>query len=682
MSQSLTAVPLTAPLIAPPIPPTVSPAVIVPEPAALRELSDAAITELPNYKLLRTKFYSQVGDAVFKAAHSALTDTVNGESRMHTVPAPVGAGKTSFAVALIAAMTRYANTHPTAPYGSVFVVDQIRKADEVYTQLSALLPGNVAIWTTEHDPASTQWGKLGEPPTETYTREALCGYPVAVVTHKFYLGTNGHNACTIVRNGLKGNRALTVVDERPDEAPTLEITLSQAQAVREQLVELHPDIKGHLDILFQFMEERQYDQPNKLIRPGKELPWERVSTHFRWFKSNDAEQIAKDAAQNIPGIAAFFDFARALANGRACVATHGRASPSYFGYETQRIIDRSAGCVLLDATADIDGVKSIAPWRVETETPHATYERLDIVHVPQHTKKNLSKYLKTAANQRAYVEWVVETIMQNMEPGQKGLVICKKVLLDHQRLPNWPDGDQRFDAPKTYTEDYGWDLEGRKLCVTHWGTGIGSNTWNGAEVVFLFDEFFRPRRVDIATTQGLSNHRADEGDLGSMTTLNSKAKGVDHIAEGHRLRWTKQLALRGNARHYDENGVCGKQRLVIGSDLKGFMLNAPKLFPGATIRVVDDMSTAALEPRIIEVLNKTHGPTLTTKELSKRIGKPWRTVSSNIVSPEFKGRIRELGWDYKGRGRGGARFERLTSKASEAEQSCASLNQEIPLAVM
>jgi hypothetical protein len=84
---------LTAPLIAPPIPPTVSPAVIVPERAALRELYDAAITELPNYKLLRTKFYSQVGNAVFKAAHSALTDTVNGESRMHTVPAPVGAGR-------------------------------------------------------------------------------------------------------------------------------------------------------------------------------------------------------------------------------------------------------------------------------------------------------------------------------------------------------------------------------------------------------------------------------------------------------------------------------------------------------------------------------------------------------------------------------------------------------------
>jgi hypothetical protein len=78
MSQSLTADTLTAPLIVPSIPPVSSPTVIIPEPAALRELYDAAITELPNHELLRTKFYSQVGNAVFNAAHSALTDTVNG----------------------------------------------------------------------------------------------------------------------------------------------------------------------------------------------------------------------------------------------------------------------------------------------------------------------------------------------------------------------------------------------------------------------------------------------------------------------------------------------------------------------------------------------------------------------------------------------------------------------------
>ena len=150
---------------------------------------------------------------------------------------------------------------------------------------------------------------------------------------------------------------------------------------------------------------------------------------------------------------------------------------------------------------------------------------------------------------------MVETIRQHMAPGERGLIVCKKVLFDAQRVPQWPDTDARFETPDVYTKDYGWEINGRMLCATHWGTGIGTNDWRKADVVFLFDEFHIPRRTAIATVQGLRQHRADEGDLASMTTVNSKAKGVDAIAEGHRLRHTKQLALRGRGRCYDEKGV-------------------------------------------------------------------------------------------------------------------------------
>ena len=54
-------------------------------------------------------------------------------------------------------------------------------------------------------------------------------------------------------------------------------------------------------------------------------------------------------------------------------------------------------------------------------------------------------------------------------------------------------------------------------------------------MVFLFDEFFIPRRIAAATVQGLRRQKANEGDLASMKTLNSKAKGVDLIDEGHRF---------------------------------------------------------------------------------------------------------------------------------------------------
>ncbi len=633
-----------------------------PERAALRPLYDTAIAELnpSRNNILTTDFYAKTGDAVFDASCLALTDTVSGTRRMHTVSAPAGGGKTTFSYAMIAALVRYAETRPDAPYGAVFVVDQIEKADSVYRDLNELMPGQVAIWTKDHDTHNKQPEKVLTPAAR-FAPEELRHYPAIVVTHKFYLGTRGFNATTVVRDGHRKPRALTVVDERPDEAPSIDVMLSEAQAVREALIERHPEAKEYLDALLRFMEQYSYAPANKLFRTGIELDADTVATDLGWFATGAAERLAKSAS-NIPGVEKLFTFAKALVVGRACVATSG-ALAHFFGYEEQRVIDRSAGTILLDATADIDGVSSIVPWRVQAEIPTANYRNLEIVHVPQHTKKRLSEYLKTASNQRDYVKWMTETIKENMEPGEKGLVICKKSLFDAERVPQWPEGDPRFKDPKSFTEHYGWDVDGRHLCATHWGTGVGSNVWREADVVFLCDEFFIPRRVAVANTQGLRGHKVHEGDLGSMKNMNSKAHGVDLIADGHALRWTKQLALRGRARSYDANGMCGKQRLVVGSDLKRFMANASRLFPGATIRTVGGVSDSGTWiTRVLEVLNRTEARTLTTKDLTKRLKREWRSVSRNVLTPEFLRIIATLGWRYvSNRGRGGSRFERTVT---------------------
>jgi hypothetical protein len=301
--------------------------------------------------------------------------------------------------------------------------------------------------------------------------------------------------------------------------------------------------------------------------------------------------------------------------------------------------------------------------------PKARYDNLEIIHVPQHTKKRLNGYLKTAGNQRAYVNWMLERIREHMAPGERGLVVCKKTLIDAERVPLWPEGDPRYKTPAIYTEGFGWDLDGRKLSVIHWGTGIGSNNWQDADVVFLFDEFFIPRRSALATVQGLREHRADEGDLASMNTLNSKARGVDIIAEGHRLRWTKQLALRGRGRSYDEHGVCGKQRLVVSSDLTSFMANAGKLFPGAKITTVGVNALGdQWVAKVLEQLSKCDADALTTKHLGQLLGKPWRELSSNVLrQANFMDALVTLGWRYvPGRGRGGSRFERVRPDLSQA----------------
>jgi hypothetical protein len=246
------------------------------------------------------------------------------------------------------------------------------------------------------------------------------------------------------------------------------------------------------------------------------------------------------------------------------------------------------------------------------------------------------------------VNSVVDVIREHMAPGGRGLVVCKKALIDAERLPNWPEGDPRFKDPDSYTKRYEWEIEGRRLCVAHWGTGIGSNDWKDADVVFLLDEFHIPRRVSAAQAQGLNRHKADQGALAAMKTINSKSYAVDLLAEGHRLRWTKQLALRGRGRSYDEHGNCGKQRLVISSDLKGFTANAERLFPRATVTVVGDYADGARQAdQVLKALsNPELPPKLTTKELSALIRKTWRSMSANVLTPEFERSLGALGWRY------------------------------------
>jgi len=276
-----------------------------------------------------------------------------------------------------------------------------------------------------------------------------------------------------------------------------------------------------------------------------------------------------------------------------------------------------------------------------------------------------------AANKRHYVSFMLDTIKAHMKPGERGLVVCKKILFDDEYVPNWGQGDPRFDDPTNYTERYGWDIEGRKLCATHWGAGIGSNSWRDADVVFLFDQFHLPKTIAVATVQGLRGHRANEGDLASMTTIRSKVPGVQIISSGHSLRWLKQIALRGRGRSYDANGVCGKQRLVVSCDPKAFLGCVELLFPSAKITVVGKAAAGGKTTQatsLIQVLSRPDLPAkISAAEVGRLIGCEWRSASSNIMNPEMVKSLAAIGWRYvQVRGRGGAYFERIPDELSLA----------------
>jgi hypothetical protein len=94
----------------------------------------------------------------------------------------------------------------------------------------------------------------------------------------------------------------------------------------------------------------------------------------------------------------------------------------------------------------------------------------------------------------------------------------------------------------------------------------------------------------IAKTQGHLLLPTSRGPLSKMNAHNARNPEVSLVHEGHRMRWTKQLAMRGRARFFDEDGVCGHQKLVVTGGLESFLLNKEIMFPGAKVSLVKPKS--------------------------------------------------------------------------------------------
>jgi len=208
--------------------------------------------------------------------------------------------------------------------------------------------------------------------------------------------------------------------------------------------------------------------------------------------------------------------------------------------------------------------------------------------------------------------------------------------------------------------------------VTYWGGyGIGVSTWRDADVVFLFHEFHRPRRVTIARTQGLLAAKSTEGPLASMTNLNSRPLEVEMLREGHLLRHTKQMALRGKGRNFDEQGVCGHQKVVCAGDVDQYRRivdNIDRLFPGAHIAPVEGTHASTQDryaDQLLLLLSKPDLPDIiTTKWISEQVDAPWRDWGRNVLKrPDTQRCLQSLGWLYERRGPAGW-FKRTRGNSS------------------
>jgi hypothetical protein len=227
------------------------------------------------------------------------------------------------------------------------------------------------------------------------------------------------------------------------------------------------------------------------------------------------------------------------------------------------------------------------------------------------------------------------------------------------------------------------------LGLTWWGGyGIGANDWQDADVVLLFDEYHLPGHTNIAVTQGLQSRKATHSALSNMLDTRTKVDEVERIRIGHLLCWIKQMALRGKARRFDDDGRCGRQKLILAGDGLFLTEHKARLFPGAKITFADTQGGTHLErliakitfadtqggthlERLIALLRDTPLPhAVKAVEIGKMLGVVWKDVSNGIVKHDrFEPLMASLGWEYvRVKGQRGCRFVRCEGASAPARE--------------
>ena len=137
------------------------------------------------------------------------------------------------------------------------------------------------------------------------------------------------------------------------------------------------------------------------------------------------------------------------------------------------------------------------------------------------------------------------------------------------------------------------------------------------------------------------------------------------------------MALRGRSREFDENGMCGKQKLVVTGDLTLLLGNLQRVFPGAKVR--GEQGDVAFErhkkltnlERLLRYLGTAGLPIrVDTKQIGDHFERPWREISGDLTRrKDFDRLLANAGWRYVRKlGSGGACFEQLAAALGDEEE--------------
>lgn len=183
-----------------------------------------------------------------------------------------------------------------------------------------------------------------------------------------------------------------------------------------------------------------------------------------------------------------------------------------------------------------------------------------------------------------------------------------------------------------------------------------------------------PRRATVANCLGLQELRPSGATLRNAQDVKALKGSFLGCQEGHLLRWTKQLACRGNVRNVDGDGVCGPMQLFVTGEFDRLLRHRDRLFPGCHLLTRD--TTANPEHRqtpSVSFMERLGDLLLSAPEQELTAGDVERTIKTRLdghvvklKTAESQAILRSVGWEFipGRRGRGNpARFARIARGA-------------------
>jgi hypothetical protein len=635
-------------------------------------------------------FHISVFDGGFACFLAALDDSQHDHERMRIFSAATGAGKTTCGMAYIAGLIESVEAFEAErghQPSALIVVEQKTKANVMYKEMVELLgKKRVAVYTNDHDrehenksPEELQKdnNRTEQNPAAFFYREELADYPVAIVTANFFRNggrgdENGMDLATLMRDGQR--RDFVLVDEQIDEVETYPVVCADIaathKAIQERVKLKHRYAKEALDAI----------TPLKIFAENKDrlrTPLETLAAEegLEWFRSEAADKfVYGDPDKHTKAMDSIaqkvFEFAKCYRIGYAIISRNkvgkNKWETIYTGYKPD--MKCIPGTMVLDASAAVDGVAQLSPWRVQSEVPRVDYSNLTIIAVPEFDKEGReSNFYKFSKNRVRMASFARGIITKYVKPGDKVLVACKQALIPE--FTDWRPSDERYKASEYRNggdDGYVVDVDGVRCAVTHYGDGVGSNDWKEAGTVFLLDNFWIPKREAIAKALGLMRKPAEGQGLSKSLATNHPA--VIAVLEGHALRQILQMTGRGMVRNLDHSGRCGPMTVIYSGDIDLLRDNLQAMFHGAKLDDRTGWKPRNITQRILALFDGLSDDVveLTADEVAAALDAgPWKGISKLVPSGTD---LAYVGWEFiKGKRGNGSRpavFRRLRSGAS------------------